>query len=337
MDRRKFLQAGFALGAVFMIPAEAQSASYRATGIHKKNGPAPGFRLGYIGRSGEYLEFAEKMKGLISVVPERTNLREVRKKEIPAVLVSPLARRPARTIEVLLEQGVAVLWQIPPGIPAARLEKITEHVYPGNPILIPFESLYYERHVLKLKEYLESDKLGKIQSIRLQYNKPGSSGEEEDITQLVRLICLLHQLSGGWPESIGIQRPGEKLLARYPHSFFFTVSSSAYKAQGTTLPDYFGKESGWSVRISAQKGQATLLEDGTLEIFDPSEGKSWPVKAQQYDPMLGTRLQIEDFISRIKGLRPAVNGMEEIRYRKLIREAFKTSLDEGREVTVVQS
>jgi predicted dehydrogenase len=334
MNRRGFIQAGLLAGAAFLLPAVSYSAQGTGSGRRKKPGPKPGFRLGYIGRSRDYSEFSGKLKGLVSVLPEKTNLREVRKDGIQAVIVSPSARRPAHTIRSLLEQQVPVLWQIPAGIAQSRIDAISNSSYPGKPFLLPFEPLYFERHVLQLQEYLATDNLGKIQSVRLQYNQPGSKGEEEDIAQLVRIIGLLHHLTGSWPESIEVQRPGEKLRALHPHAFFFSLKSPAYKAQGTTLPDYFGKETGWSIRIIGQKGQASLLADGTLEIFEPSEGKSWPVKAQQYDPLLGTRLQIEDFIGRVKGLRPAVNGMEEILYRKRIREALKKSLEDEREVNL---
>jgi hypothetical protein len=337
MDRRKFLQGGLMAGALFLLPPVSQTASGTTSVRRKKPGPKPGFRLGYIGRAGDYLEFSGKLKGLVSVMPEKTNLREVRKEGIRAVIVSERARRTTHTINSLLEQQVAVLWQIPAGISQSGIDAICTGQFPGEPFLLPFEPLYFERHVLQLKDYLAAENLGKIQSIRLQYNQPGSQGEEEDITQLVRMICLLHQLTGSWPDSIEVQRPGEKLRAQHPHAFFFSLNSAVYKAQGTTLPDYFGKENGWSIRIIGHKGQATLLAYGTLELFDPSEGKSWPVKAQQYDPLLGTRLQIEDFISRAQGLKPGVNGMEEIRYRKRINEALKKSLEDGREVNLSES
>jgi hypothetical protein len=333
MKRRSFIQQGIlSAGAMMFLPSLIHG-SVNPTLNQAKHSIPGAFLIGYLGTEQEYLKNILPLSGLITGTLVRINSKKAVRSKLNAVFVAASCRKPEKNIRFLLKNNIAVLWEYPFSKKQVKLEKLIAHPNDKHSPLKEYLPLSYLPAILKLKEIIKQGSLGTIQSVKLQIDALGSDYPSKDECAQFPLIIKLLKLVGSCTEekllSVEVKRPGSQMQKSYPHSFFFSVETKNLKIMGSTIPMYFEKSSGWSIRFTGTQGQALVNQNGSLEIFDPHAGKSSLVPSKETDQMLATRLTFESFINTCKQAPLTITDTTELVLNVNLMDAMKKSLASG--------
>lgn len=336
MDRRKFLIGSGTLVGLFWLLSKETTGTVTDSKDDRKKRKNLEFRLGFIGRKDAYEEFSETMKGLLSVAVERTNPRHAIRENFPAVILSGSYRKPEHALVHLLKAGIAVLWQVPDDLSKIRPGHFSFLSKEEKGRFETFQPDLYARNVLKAHEIISSNDAG-IKNILLQWNVESGSDEKIKAEGLASLTILIHSLCGKWPIKIETERPGANIRKENPSAFFFTFTYDGFLLQGSTVKDFYNKDPGWSMNIRTEREELTLEQQGNLQIQIPGKEKNTIVKPEKSDLLLGTRLQIEDFVKKVKAKSDDFGGMKKLNKKLQIEKSILISLQSSQEQSVSES